>query len=92
MRTGVSSAAREAADYASRLSEHLELGATLDDVAHLAAEDGLTLEPKGKGSWLATQAANQSSSRPDLTARLFNRLSSEVIRGPRCVVVATLPV
>ncbi len=41
--------ANEAADYSSRLSEHLDLGATLDDVAHLAAEDGLTLEAKGKG-------------------------------------------
>lgn len=41
--------ARDALAYGTRLSEHLEAGSSWEDLAALVAEDGLTLEAKGKG-------------------------------------------
>jgi len=41
--------ARSARDYAGRVSEHLDRGATWDDIVGLLAEDGLTVEAKGRG-------------------------------------------
>lgn len=41
--------ARSARIYTERVSEHLERGATWDDLLMLLAEDGLTVEAKGRG-------------------------------------------
>ena len=40
---------QSARDYAGRVSEHLDRGATWDDIVELLAEDGLALEAKGRG-------------------------------------------
>ncbi|MEQ1613619.1 MAG: hypothetical protein ABL904_12765, partial [Hyphomicrobiaceae bacterium] len=43
--------------YGERLSDHIDRGTSWDDLDALFAEDGLTLEPKGKG-WVAGDAAS----------------------------------
>lgn len=59
--------AAESRSYGDRISERLDRGSTWDDIAAVFAEDGLTLEPKGRGYIVGNAVAYTKLSKLGLT-------------------------